>query len=314
MIVLMLWWAIGLLRTGYFPFRPALIFGGAMALLYIPDALNGLIDVLMSYHTTMPMSSFFINQIVQVVEILAAKFGQYALIMLLALPCARILAPGTNPLSVLTATLRPSAEERGTHRDLWTDAAILSYSLIAFTFGSTAIITWVRALVSPAVQFANLGGIEALANVFFPSLSINDALSSGISMLLMVPICAGLYAKYLKRFWIYMLFGIVSLCITYSGERYWQEFLVDVISGLVSLPVAWLIVARLARQNMLAYIMFGILTSIFGRLPAIFVHGMRLFSTEAIASIGLLLLPAVYVLILNLRKKPIAPEDIIAEV
>jgi hypothetical protein len=304
LLLLVLWWLFGLLRVGYFPFRPALIFGAVMAILYIPDALNDLVTIFAGYDTTMPMANYLIAEGVSLIKTIMGRFGQYGLAMLLALPCARLLMPTTNPISILVATFRPGGEDRRTHRQIWLDAVLLAFTVVAVSWALDAISTHVQVMVSPAEQESGLGAVAALANTFIPSISIFvDALSRGIDFLIVVPILAGFYAKYLKQFWRYLLFAVVVNCIVTSGERYWQDYVIDNVLFAINSVLVWLFVVKLARRNLLAYVLAGMAASIAAKLPEILEHAVPLFSPEAVASCLLLLLPVIYVLYLFFWQK-----------
>jgi hypothetical protein len=224
--------------------------------------------------------------------------------MLLALPCVRILAPTTHPLSVISATFSPAADEGMTHRNIWLDAVVIAFTFIAFYWCLGAVSSELELLISPAVPIASLATIDGLANVYVSSFSIlTDALSSGASAVLMVPIGVGLYAKYLKNFWVYLLFTLVVSCVFHAGDRYWQDFVVSVSSSVLAAPIAWVLVTKLARRNILAYILLLMASTTFGKLPEILQHAVSLFRTEALASCLLLLLPIAYVLFLFFGKK-----------
>jgi len=303
-LLMVLWWLIGLLRVGYFPFRPALIFGGIMAALYIPDAINDLADLFRSYSTTTPLPNFMIKEAVSVVSTVISKFGQYGLTMLLALPCVRLLMPTTDPASILSATFAPDDDQRQVHRNIWLDGVLLAYAAVALPWCIEVVSGYVTLMVSPAEQEASLGTVVALANTFIPSISIIvDALSRGMDCLVLVPIVAGFYAKYLKKFWRFLIFALIINSIMTSGERYWQDYAVENIVFFIDAVCCWLFIAKLARNNVLVYVLCGVAGSIFGKLPDILEHAVPLFFNEAVTACLFLLMPVVYVLYLYFWRK-----------
>ena len=297
-----LWWLIGLLRVGYLPLRAALLFGAAMAALYIPSESNGMADLFKSqvYRTTMELSTFYFNQGIQIFESLLTHFGQFGFTLLVALPCARLLAPGLSPLTLCAATFAPrEAEEREAHRHIWLDAVLISYGTIAFLALCDFIIGQIRIAISPAVQEASLESICSMLNTFFPSLNvIVEAITSGIGILIIAPICAGLYAKYCRGVWMYLLFALVCSAISASGQRYWQDFLLDCVWNMVVALVGWLFVAKFAKFNMLTYLMFGVVASLVATLSPITEHAAKLLSLESSTILVLLSLPVLYLLYL----------------
>jgi hypothetical protein len=222
-----------------------------------------LVIIFAGYDTTQPMANFLIAEGVEMVKNIMGRFGQYGLAMLLALPCARLLMPTTNPLSILTATFRPGDDERTTHRQIWLDAVLLAFTVVAVSWGLDAISSQVQVMVSPAEQESSLGAVAALANTFIPSVSI----------------------------------------LAESGERYWQDYLIDNVSFAINSVLVWLFVVKLARRNLLAYVLAGMAASIAAKLPEILQHAVPLLSPEAVASCLLLLMPVVYVLYLFFWQK-----------
>ncbi|MGH9549247.1 MAG: hypothetical protein ACRD3W_07730, partial [Terriglobales bacterium] len=112
----------------------------------------------------------------------------------------------------------------------------------------------------------------------------------------------------------YALFCLITTLIMYSSQRYWQDYAIDVTKFYLELIFAYFFVTRLAKQNILVYVLTGFVTSIGLILPEILKHSPRTLYGEAIASCVLLLLPVLYTVILFARgDKPLLEPEPDAE-
>lgn len=278
-----------------------------MAIVFIPGDINNLAALFRSssYKTTMEFGTFYINQTVRIFESLLSHFGQYGLTLLIALPCARLLAPHLNPLTLVRATFAPSGDdERRAHRNIWIDAVLISYGALALLGLTYCLFSQLKVMVSPAEQEAGLDGICALLNTFLPGLALLiEALSSGVRILTFVPIVAGFYAKYLRSFWRSLLFALIVVLINCSTDRYWQDYVLDCAWSLIIYLLGWFFVVRLARFNLLTYLLFGSALSLASTLPLIIQHAPRLLFAEANATLVLLVVPLIYVAYLHFSRR-----------
>lgn len=306
LLVMSVWWVIGLLRVGYFPFRPAILFGTAMTVLYLPVIFNSMIDIFREYSTTMQTGTFYVNLAVRICQSIVGRFGQFGLTMLVALPCARLLAPTLNPISLMTTTFSPGDEtERQAHKQVWLDAALITIATLTVLVALENGVTFLKIMYSPGVQIDDsLDSICDMLNTYVPSLDlIVDAITYGVSILLLVPVACGFYAKYLKNFWVYFAFILIFNIINASGERFWQDFVIDVAWAAGLAALSWFLIAKLARMNVLAYLMIGIAVGLGSKLPAMWAHAPKLLGAEATACGLLLLAPVFYVIYLFVSKR-----------
>jgi hypothetical protein len=135
-----------------------------------------------------------------------------------------------------------------------------------------------------------------MANLAAPGLAILiDALSATFNQLMLLAIFSGLYKRFCSRFSVYVIFIILYNLITYSSARYWQDFLIDVISSSFWEIAIWYFVVKIIHFNLLSYFLIGIIDSLSSTLVDIIEHAWPIYSTTIAISILLILVPAIYV-------------------
>src|SRR4030095_7962145 len=109
------------------------------------------------------------------------------------------------------------------------------------------------AYFSPVATLAPIKSICVLANVLNPSCDvILDALSAGISFLLLSGVLIGLYAKYFRSVRSYLLLVALVSLLYPSTEKYWQDYVLGVDINFIYAAGTCLLIAKLGRQNVVA--------------------------------------------------------------
>jgi hypothetical protein len=144
-----------------------------------------------------------------------------------------------------------------------------------------------HANISPVVTISPLDSFCSVVNVFSPSIdALIDGCSRGLQFLLASGILVGLYAKYLQKFKHYFCAALLLSLLMPSTERYWQDYVIGVISDLSSFLFLWLFMAKFARHNLLAYFLAGVVSIIAGTIRVLSMHGANVF-TQDIAILAL---------------------------
>jgi hypothetical protein len=306
MLLVVLHWALGVLRSGALNWRLACIISIPFVFLSILDDINGAPLFFSSYDTTSPVFSYVISS---VNGDLQRAFGSYAyavITIVFALASLKILAPTFSLKRFLRVAVIPKdLEERKERRRIWVDSLFIAVAYITVHLLITASAAWVKSNVSPNVPEDYLAEICSVANVWSPTIDlIRDTLAAGFNEVTTVAVMAVLYKKYCRNFWYFFAFVIVLRMVTLSAERYWQDYSVDVVSTVLGLLLGWFVIKKLAGYNPLVYFLIGGGELVLSRLLSLIDHGQPLFFQEAVITAVILASPLIYVCYLFINSPP----------
>jgi hypothetical protein len=310
LVVLGLWWVIGLLRSGAIRWRLPLVISGVFFLLAVATEWNGSIDVFSSYPTSHTLDTFISQRVMDSLLKLLWTTVFTVVPAALALAVFRLVAPDTSIYAVLRVGFRPAnTAERLQQRQLWLDAIVFGYGIAVMRWVLSIMTAGISAHISPAVQMASLWAITHTANVYSPQLDITiECLSRAVKEAFTAAVFVGLYQKYLGTFRRAFLGMLVLLLLQYCQERYWQDYLMIVGHSILDWAVFFLLIAKFARKNVYAYFMYGIASEILTRLPILAFHGSTVMESEIISCIVALVLPITWLVWLYSNKITPAPE------
>jgi hypothetical protein len=304
-LVAIIWWIIGVARSGAIHWRGPIFFGLAMSLLVIPQSLNDLAEFYANYSTETPLLNYFVAQCVRQILTAVQMIGMAVGLGAFSLASFRLLFPRLSAAGILRAGMTDDGFGGASRRDFWLDAILSGY---AFGLGSRALLVIyaaIHAKISPVVTLAPLESLTTYANVLSPALdSLMDGLTRGVQALLMSGILAGIYAKYFRSVRGFILFAVTVSLIYPSTDRYWQDYLIDALNYLMYFAGTWLFLKKVARQNLLAYFLAGAASMIAGSLRVLIAHGSYLFVQDIAILAVVLLSPLIYFAYLNSRSRP----------
>jgi hypothetical protein len=297
LIAMLGWWTIGLLRSGIVRWRLPLVISGALLALSFVNELNSLPVVFSSYSTSTPVDTFVSKTILDSLQRLIWSVLGVLFPAALALAVFRLVAPDWNIFSLLKVGFRPAdALEKLQQRQLWRDAVACGFSIAVVRWALSVFSNELECLVSPQVQSASLWAVTHAGNLYIPQLEIVlDCLSRAVKEPFNVAIFVGLYQKYAGSFKKALLLMLVLILLQYGQDRYWQDYLVDVSHSLVDWIFFYIFVAKFARRNIFAYMMYGLASEILSRLPILIFHAPRVMLNDIISCIIVLLLPVAWV-------------------
>ncbi|SRR5579875_712237 len=300
-ILAVIWWAIGVVRSVAFHWRPPIILALVLALLVIPQALNSLPEFYLSYSTDTPLLSYFIAQTVRQIVTAVSMIGVITGLAAFALASFRILFPRSGPMSVVKATIAPEPDaDPGTQKQIWIDAVLIGYAAGIGSRALTVLYSAAHLVISPVVTLAPLESFCGFANVLSPTVDVlMDSCTRGLQITLTAAVLAGLYAKYFRSVGGYLLFGLAISLIYPLTDRYWQDYLLDAASYILYFLTTWVTISMLARQNMLAYFLAGAASVIAGALRVLIEHGASYFLQDIAILTLVLASPAVYVFLIK---------------
>lgn len=276
-----IYWVIGLFRSQAIHWRPALIAGLSTAVVVLLSEANNFPSQLGGYDTDVPFGSFLTSALVRML-ISAIMYGAgYALLFAIGHAAFRLLFPGVTLLSLYHSVFRPYREHARETRILWFDGALAAYVGLAGLAGIYQILMWFEARFSPDVLTAQLSFVNDLTGSFsFGFGKLFDALIAGFIVVSTVPSVRGLYLKYIRSFKAYSIIALVFSLILTSSVKYWQSFILESIYYFVVLIVAFLWVKYCARNNPIAYFLYGALFTITSSIWGIYQYAPTVFGTD----------------------------------
>jgi hypothetical protein len=295
-LIAAIWWAVGVARSGAIRWRPPILMALAVSLLVIPQALNSLPEFFVGYGNDTPLLSYFIAQGVRQILTAVSSIAMTVGLAAFGLASFRLMFPRTSVPEILhTAIAGETREERAARFDFWMDAVLIGYSFGVGQRALTVVWSALHAYISPVATLAPIKSICALANVLNPSFDVFlDAVSAGISFLLLCGVLIGLYAKYFRSVRSYLLLAALVSLLYPSTEKYWQDYALSVVINFIYAVGTWLLIAKLGRQNLVAYFLSAACAAVAGAIRVVMMHGSSFFAREAIILCLVLASPLIY--------------------
>ena len=294
-------WAFGVLKSGHITWRNTIKWAIALFVLFVLKDFNDLPVFFRSYYTTVPFTTYIIKEIVSFLEADFATLAFFVVGLAFALAALRMLAPDFNLRSYAHFLFSPGDEvSKKERRELWLDAVLVTAAAGAVHVLITATQSFARAQISPHVPLDAPSTLCAIVNVASPSFDfLYDALTGGFNLLLILIVAAGLYKRYCRNFYVYMALAAVFVLINFSHHRYWQDYLLDVVSNYALLLLAWFAAVRFIGINPLVYFLIGFEGVLASRLLLVFDHGLPLLTGQLVVLIAAMLSPCLYLLVIS---------------
>jgi hypothetical protein len=300
-----LWWIIGIIRARLIRWHQALIFAGIASISSVLMFLNDLPEFYQSYQTTAPLVSFYTTQAVTIAMTVLRTFAIAAATYAFAGASLRILVPNSKTI-ILSICGSPKASSAQETKMLWIDG-ILAGLAVGIGYNAFQVLwSYLHKLISPVVSLTPLSSICSLTNVFSPALDAGvDALTYGFLCVLGAAIIAGVCAKYLPTQRSFFLVALFLSLVAPSTTRYWQDYLLDVLSNLFNFFISWLFVRKLGKNNFLAYFIAGYSCLISGSLRTIFMLAGQLYFNDLVILSALMISPIVlyYIVQANMKRR-----------
>jgi len=305
LILLGIFWAYSVLKTGAIKFRAPVIIALAYLGLVLLSSVNNLVTFFYGYDTTTPLNSYIVGEIVGAGQGLFMYGAGVFLLSAVALGAFRIISPRTHLIPYFQFALgkmSANAEQRKSRLALWYDAALISYTTLAFSITVSQLQGLVSLAISPSVPIGEVGTIASLTGVYVPvAEAILDALKTAPNGLALIVVVVGMSARFAPGFWRLFAFCLVINLILPSAERYWQDYLISVVQNLLMCLFMYVLVVKLARNNILAYLMIFSLYTFIPYCKAIALNGGSLYIPELITFFLLLTVPILCILWVQVR-------------
>jgi Type II CAAX prenyl endopeptidase Rce1-like len=308
-VIALVWWMIGLLRSGAVRWRLPLIVSGALLILALLNEANSYQTIFSNYSTSTSIDMFTQKTVLESLQRLMWSTLMSLFPAALALAVFRLIAPDVSIYSLLRVGFRPVDKfEKVQQRLLWRDAVVCGFSIALVRGALGSLSHGVECLVSPQVQSTSLWAVTHLANLWSPQLDVvTECLSRSVKETFNIGVLVGLYQKYAGSFKKALILVVVMMLIQ-NNQHFWQDYLVDVAHTVIDWVCVYIFVAKFAKRNIFAYMMYGLASEILSRLPTLAFHAPKVMLNDIISCIVIFLLPIAWVLWLYRNK--ITPDPV----
>jgi len=302
MALFCLWWLYGILHSHMIRWKPAIVIGCVSATTALIGYANSIPTLFVGYATTGATQTFLLQQLVQYTIGALSAAGSATLVSAFAYGAFRKMYPDLTFGSLIRPLLPKGLGGSGSDRRMWLDAIVIAYAGGAIAATVDHLFDVGQFLTSPAVHLFSLGSIRGVADEWSPAIG---ALAAGVTGAIMLPIAVmllvSLIDKYAgKSFWKALLLMFVITAVMYSSARYYQDYLWHVVSMMVMSAMVYFAVVKVARLNILAYVLTGYITALAGVAFGIVRSGYELYFPHLAVIFVALLAPLAYLLWLYL--------------
>jgi len=306
-IVLCIIWAASVLRTGAIKFRAPILITCGFLVLTLLASLNEMVTFWSGYDTTTPVNSFLMSAVVAMISSLSAQAAGMFILLAIALGALRILCPRTPVVpylkSVFGRNKNEEPEQTIARRSMWMDASLVAYGTLAFASIVGQLESLVSRAISPTVPFDSIGQIADLTEVYVPIIEVTlNAFKMMPFALCAAVLTAGLAAKFTPGFWRIFGAAVFFILVMPSGERYWQDYLIQVVEGVLLFLYFYVFAVKLARTNYITYIILAVMVSIAPYIRSILLNGQVMFVPELITMMLFACIPVLVVTGLKLKR------------
>jgi hypothetical protein len=270
--IAMLWWVFLVLRRGHIRWRLPLTLALVTAVFIIARRLNDLPTIFWSYKTEVPTATFLTQAVIQDVIMVLSGACATGFFTALAISAYSLHYPEVSFASIVKTALPHVGKVTAATRRMWLDAVIASSSLIVVAGAVDRLIDSARFYMSPAVHLLSLSDFRSLSDQWSPAVgAILGAISGGFYTTIVAMVLACVARHYFgRRVW--RMFAVVAVCsmIVYSSLRYWQDYVWNLVSLFGMGGFFYLFAVRVARLNILAYLLAGYFAALLSAGVAIF--------------------------------------------
>jgi hypothetical protein len=183
---------------------------------------------------------------------------------------------------------------REQQKQLWIDAVLIAYWTATARWMILTITVSLALLVSPNVSEASLSFILPNLNTGVPGLSmLIEQITKAWSEVVCAAIFTGLYLKYIRNFPVFVLILVLGSLLFCLDVPYINlvDYVIGIGRNVILGLVFYVFIAKLAKRNILAYLLCGIFVTVLFKLPLFLIHTPRVGAFEIGSSLLGLLLP-----------------------
>jgi hypothetical protein len=244
-----------------------------------------------------------VQKIAQYILQAISSFSMSTVIAAFGLGSLRLLIPPHVTAAILRTSITPTrGKEMSTNRQIWFDAALIGLAIGTAWQSLNVLTALARHYFSPDLASAPMEMTCYLVNFMDPAIAmLLDSLHEGFQFPFAVAIVMGLYAKYLRNFRNYLIITLIFSLAYPIADKYWQNYLIDASWNFASCLLLYVLIAKFARENYLAYFLTATCGALISYLRVLIAHGQVQYQQDIITTTVTLLMPMIYVLYSSLN-------------
>ena len=310
--IVSLFWIVFLFKHNKIRWRRAIFLATLICTGAAINWLNNLTEFFNSYDSTVPLNTFYITSVTNNLVVLALLWiaASFGIAIVLAANSDNLKARLRRLLSVFTFIPQDIPSSK-VYRDMWLDAIIMAGALMAACWLVDFAVSTLSFMLDHEVGTASISSVAGIANAFFGPLTIGMSL---ISVLVLTPLLIGLAIAvcrqfHITKYWRFCACITVFFILYNFGNRYWQDFLTDLISYILWSSLAWFSVVYVFKRNVLTLFIQLWIFLLYGIVYELWKFGWPTFSMEFILACTFLTYPFIYLLYLHARIRKLKPSS-----
>lgn len=299
----LLWWGIGIIRSGIIRWKEAALCAIPLSLLVLVPYVNSLPIFYNNYTTTEPLSNYISTKLLGYGGGLLGSVVGNVLTFGFSLAVLRLLFPRFPVASLLQTTFNPSGSaQQKLQQSIWLDAVIGAYCMVLIQDGRAHLFTVLSSFFSPSMHTSNSCASLCSVPDYYNYLLSNINITYAVTYCFFPLVLMSLYAKYIKKKPVLMVLIIAYALLSSGTERYWQDFVIESISTFASLLLLWFFTTRVARTNFLTYTLLAIMNVLIYQIAPFIRFGIPVFMYDTAQIVIFVALPIAFLIYLFCRQ------------
>lgn len=304
-LVMVMWWGVGVLRAGRVQWKAAIIIALICASLIFVEQINQLSVFFREYSPDKDQQTFVFQQVLELLQEASKTAVVDLLYVAFALTAYQMLRPGAALITVLKAAFRPANRQaKLVQESLWIDGIIVALAWEGIVQFNGSVLDWFSYWFSPEITVAHIWTICRLPDFYAPVASdVIELFSSFVSSAALYLVAAGILARFAPRFSRYLWLMVVYQLIQASGARHLSDYFIGAGGEIADKVILWIVIVRLARFNPVVYLTKIVLDDALPFLDAIRIYAWPAFTPVFVSFAIYLLFPFIILIYVRVRNK-----------
>lgn len=288
-------WLIGAVRKIIIPWRPLIYVSAALASLNLLSEMNDIPKIWAWYDTTEPVNVFITTKIIDLFGSLASSFGMFVITLTLGYISFKTIFPRLSILSTVKTIFIADHSQKIPQRNIWLDAILASTTFFLVGEIIDKLFIFLRNSFSTEVQIASTPSyVTDIASSLCSWLNMGSYIQSMFTNFVLAACVAVFYVRYIKTPKAAMVLLLALITFSSLSCRELPDTIIYCLNGYLACIALAYFMVRIAKNNILTYVLIIYFSSLIGRVTDLFQHGLPLLLWDAYAMTAILLLPFFY--------------------
>lgn len=302
-------WAVMILRRGVFNLRLASVLALFFGACLLVNLVNESTDLLDSYNTAIPLRTFVVQSALSKVTSVLDCVVRTWVFIALCLAALKELLPSLSIRGYIQWLLNVgdhSGQQARLRFAVVSNALFIAVGSIAAVKIHQCLLQWLY-LQAPGyllIPWSSASSLSSLANSHSPFIGIlSHVCTLAMDYAGYLIVLCHMVGKQFRSRRLAIGVGLLVIILDSICVENWTTSLLNIAYHLTYYAVCYFFVVRVARDNILAYVLFFLLNPLVGYIIVLLNYGAAAFYPELILSICTSLLPLAWVAFLGLRSR-----------